>query len=108
MSYGLKCWDASGNLAVDISDRLTRLSSSHSGTASYWYTEGVWDAHVLRAYITVPGLANDGTWFVSHVTWNGSGTLMGFLPFFLSGQLEIHFMVRGATSGTFAVDVMRA
>ena len=108
MSYGLRVWDASGNIAVDITDRLTRLHSSYSGTASYWYTEGNFQAHVLRAYISVPGLANDGTWFVSHVTWNGGGSLMGFLPFFSSGQVELHLMVWGATSGIFAIDIMRA
>ena len=28
MSYGLRVWDASGNLTLDVTDRLTRLVTS--------------------------------------------------------------------------------
>ncbi|MCY0385667.1 hypothetical protein OVY01_00105 [Robbsia sp. Bb-Pol-6] len=35
MANGLRCWDASGNLTLDVTDRLTRfLGSLSTGTAA--------------------------------------------------------------------------
>lgn len=58
MSYGLRVWDASGNLTLDISDRLTRFV----GTYSVSFTVNGPEADKL---ISVSGMVNDGTWFAS-------------------------------------------
>ena len=52
MAYGLRIWDASGILALDISDRITRVHSIHSLSAgpntSTFYAES--------------GVTADGSW----------------------------------------------
>ena len=58
MSYGLRVWDASGNLMVDVTDRLTRFVTS--ATVSFTTTSAEPDK-----YIYITGMVNDGTWFVS-------------------------------------------
>ena len=55
MSYGLRVWNSSGIMLVDVSDRLVRA-------------HGVYDVGVVNAKstktISVPGLnISDGTWF---------------------------------------------
>jgi hypothetical protein len=54
MSYGMRIWDASGNLTLDTTDRLTRFVTS--------ITPGTIGPSVTVSYY-VPGIADDGTWF---------------------------------------------
>ena len=62
MSYGLRVWDTSGNLTLDITDRLTRFVSST--VVSFTTTSPESDK-----YVYVTGLTNDGKWFVSSSTF---------------------------------------
>lgn len=57
MSYGLRVWDASGNLRLDISDRITRFWGEY--TISFTTTSAE-----SPKYISVPDMTTDGTWFV--------------------------------------------
>lgn len=54
MSYGLQVWNSSGQLILDVSDRLSRFIQSVTVTLA------------PGASITVPitGYTTDGTWFV--------------------------------------------
>lgn len=61
MSYGLRVWDASGNLKVDVSNRLTRFVSS----IYISFGSGQGDAGYDTKYINFPGMADNGSWFVS-------------------------------------------
>lgn len=55
MSYGLRVWDSSGALLIDISDRLVRAHGT--------YTVGSVGGRSTKT-ISVPGLnPSDGTWF---------------------------------------------
>lgn len=54
MSQGLRVWNASGVLVLDITDRLTRIHGTYSANLSSTY----------EVEISVPGCRNDGTWAV--------------------------------------------
>lgn len=53
MSYGLRVWDAAGSLVLDVTDRLTRYHGAYSCTLGGYGT---------HQDVTVPGIADDGTW----------------------------------------------
>lgn len=55
MSYGLRVWDAGGNLTLDTTDRITRFVTS--------ITPGTIAASTTVSY-SVPGIVDDGTWFL--------------------------------------------
>lgn len=55
MAYGIKVWDSSGNVTLDVTDRLTR----EYGTGSV-----SWIEFQETNTITIPGITNDGTWFI--------------------------------------------
>jgi len=52
MSQGLRVWNASGVLQLDITNRITRIH----GTYSYSIAAG------SNTTISVPGISTDGTW----------------------------------------------
>ena len=52
MAYGLKVYDASGNVRLDTTDREFRYISFHTGTVSASSSVNV----------SVSGMTNDGTW----------------------------------------------
>lgn len=54
MSQGLRVWNASGVLVLDITDRLTRIHGTYSANLS----------SVYQVEISVPGCRADGTWAV--------------------------------------------
>lgn len=54
MSQGLRVWNASGVLVLDITDRLTRIHGTYSADVS----------SLMEVEISVPGCRNDGTWAV--------------------------------------------
>ena len=67
MSYGLKVWDASGNLTLDTTDRLTRFVTS--------ITPGSISVSTTVSY-SVPGIVDDGTWFlVVTPSWRPSNSV---------------------------------
>jgi len=55
MAYGLKVYDASGNVRLDTTDREFRYVADYSGNLAAGTTTN----------ITVTGLSNDGTWGVN-------------------------------------------
>ena len=66
MSYGLRVKKANGDISLEITDRCTRYYGRFSATMSVvrWYQGGV---ALLQALVSVPGFADDGTWFVGGV-----------------------------------------
>jgi hypothetical protein len=58
MSFGLRVWDAYGNVTIDNVDRLSRVSSSV-------YVPSI--AYNSTVVVSVPGYALDGTWFYAPV-----------------------------------------
>jgi hypothetical protein len=55
MAYGLKVYDANGNVRLDTNDREFRYVANYSGNLAAGAT----------ANITVSGLSTDGTWGVN-------------------------------------------
>ena len=55
MAYGLKVYDASGNVRLDTTDREFRYVANYSGNLAANTTTN----------ITVSGLSTDGTWGVN-------------------------------------------
>ena len=84
MSYGLRVWDASGNLTLDVTNRITRIISSHGFSIA---------ANSSQA-ISVPGITTDGTWIayapLAPCTINsGSVTVYNRFTSTLSGTLLV-------------------
>ena len=52
MSYGLRVWDPSGNMTLDMSDRATRFYSRHVVSVP---SEG-------SVTVPVTGISTNGTW----------------------------------------------
>ncbi len=52
MAYGIRVFDASGNVMIDVVDRLTTLHSTYNITVP---VNG-------SVYVPVTGMQNDGTW----------------------------------------------
>ena len=52
MAYGLRVWDANGNVRLDTTDREFRYVSAYAGTLAAGSSQN----------IPVSGLQNDGTW----------------------------------------------
>lgn len=90
MSYGLRVWDAAGNLTLDVSDRLSRYFGSYSVTTN---------GHIDSQNISVPGIADDGTWAVRVSTG-------AFVEIF-SGYLKVTQTASTATSETTTVYVFQ-
>lgn len=91
MSFGLKVWDASGVLTLDIIDRLPRYWGSYAFSFS-----------TKSATVSVPGMSTDGTWAVAVVTSNTSGSVY---PIIQAGQCYIEGYVfdTGVKSGNLYV-----
>jgi len=65
VAYGLRIWDASGNLTLDTTDRITRFVTRITpGTI----------APLTTVNYSVPGIADDGTWFLVVNTWKPSSS----------------------------------
>lgn len=65
MSDGLQVFDASGNLMLDISDRLTRLHGIYPVVAAW---------NVNSGFVSVPGMVDDGSWHCFANASYGVGT----------------------------------
>ena len=83
MSYGLRVWNASGVLELDITNRLIRMHSKHSYSI----------AINSNTTISVPGITTDGTWMAiaSHSCQ------------ILSGSVKIYGDPYAAVSGTLCI-----
>ena len=62
MSYGLRVWNPSGVLTLDITDRITRIVSTHS--FSFFVPNDI-NVSEKSFNITVPNISANGAWFVS-------------------------------------------
>jgi hypothetical protein len=73
MAYGLKILDGAGRLLLDVVDRNPRLWSTHT------ISGGTQPGQVSSGFVSVPGMARDGTWFVtaSAVTPFAGGYFIG-------------------------------
>jgi len=56
MAHGLEVWDASGTKKLSTADRLTKLHSVYSMTAT--------GGGFTETFVSVSGMADDGTWAV--------------------------------------------
>lgn len=87
MSYGLRVRDASGNIVLDVTDRITRLHGTYS------YTLG---NAAATLNVTVAGAVDDGTW--------NAFTTGGHIATVRSGYIEIRKVIAGGeTGGTLVV-----
>lgn len=84
MAYGLKVWDANGNVTLDVSDRITRHHGSYYYTITSPYTD-----------VTVPGAVDDGTWFAST---NG-----GHFAVVHGGYVRVRRFIAGVDNGILIV-----
>lgn len=89
MSYGLRVWNAAGQLVLDTTDRLTRHHSRYSLTLGALGTS---------QDVYVSGMSDDGTWAVSST----SAALVDIFP----GYFRVMQTFNGA-SGTAYFDVFR-
>lgn len=65
MSYGLRVWDASGNIIVDITDRIAKIVATYS--FSKFSVTDHYNSLVTHD-VPVPGILADGSWFVQGIT----------------------------------------
>ena len=54
MAYGLQVRNNAGTIMIDVNSRLSRYVGSYVVSVSY----------PTPRFVSVPGMANDGTWFV--------------------------------------------
>lgn len=92
MSYGLRVWDAAGNVTVDITDRLTRIHGVYTlnvpANVSGW-----------RSF-PIPGLTLDGTW--------GALIFYDFIAFRLvAGNFQIFVTTPVAAARSYPFTVFR-
>ena len=84
MSYGLRVWDVNGNLTLDITNRLTRIWSTHSFSVAANSSQN----------IAIPGISTDGTW----------GVYSPFIPSrIFSGYVTIYNRASVTQNGTLLV-----
>lgn len=112
MSYGLEVWNSAGVQTLDVTDRMSRIHGSYSGSIAFAATG---DAYLRPGTltVTVPGITNDGSWLVSSVViYRSNGTIFpfGFIPYINSGnvQLKIYYGFASGDTVTAYFDVMRA
>lgn len=84
MSYGLRVWDASGVLQIDVTNRITRIFGVYSFSVAAGSSTNV----------SVPGITTDGTW-------------VAYAPFtqcqIFSGYVAVHNRGAAALSGSLLV-----
>ena len=103
MSYGLRVWNASGNIIVDITDRITKLVSTHSFSKSL-----VTNDSLVTHDVSVPGILADGSWFVQGITKPPQVGSSAFYSYeIMSGIVRVHILKfdRGTytATGSFTV-----
>ena len=103
MSYGFKVWDASGNIIVDITDRITKLVSTHS--FSKYLVKG---NNLVTHDVPVPWILADGSWFVQGTTKSPQVVNSTFYSYeIMSGIVRVHILKfdQGtyAATGSFTV-----
>lgn len=55
MSHGLRCWDSTGRIVLDITDRITRLHGTY--TVSFTYP-------TLSGFVSVSGMDPSNGWAI--------------------------------------------
>jgi hypothetical protein len=105
MSYGLQIYRADGQIQLDISDRITKLYGTYSGNASL--VNGAATPKVHSAFISVPGLVDDGSWYVGppHLS---TSTTFDYVVYITNGQIELQLMSNSSSSTlSFTISVLR-
>jgi hypothetical protein len=103
MSYGLRVWNASGGIIVDVTDRITKIVATYSFSKSL-----VKGDSLVTHDVSVPGILADGSWFVQGTTKSpqvGSSTFYSYE--IMSGIVRVHILKfdQGtyAATGSFTV-----
>jgi hypothetical protein len=104
MPYGIRIWDASGNLTLDVTDRITRWNNTITLAAN---------SIPINSFVdfSVPGVTLDGTWFIS-AAFNTTSSLSGLMDIritFLTNVVRFTNLSTIQTRPTAAcvVDVIR-
>ena len=88
MSHGLRVWDASGNIIVDITDRITKLASTHSFSKYLVINDSL-----VTHDVSVPGISADGSWFVQGITKPPQAGSSAFYSYeIMSGIVRVHIL----------------
>lgn len=96
MPYGLRVWDASGNLTLDTTDRITRYHSTVTVA-----TDAIAPSGTLN--VTVSGLTLDGTWFFVLAT----GSLLYVYMTISTNTITFTNTSTFQTAGNFSIDIFR-
>lgn len=104
--YGLRVWDANGNLEIDISTRLTRLivivtyiTPARQATWLSYYGWIYWADTIVYTTIYVSGMQNNGEWFFTGIPQHVSVTISN--GYFVLG------IPNYADRGTYQIRVMK-
>ena len=105
MSYGLRVWDESGNVVLDVMDRLVRF---HSQVTVNFTVPSSWQVVIqpVTVAVSVPGISNDGTWFVVPVVQSGrTGSFIQITP----GTMTVteYFYGNGGYTKALSYNIMR-
>lgn len=102
MSYGLRVWNASGGIIVDITDRITKIVATYS-FSKYLVTNN----NLVTHDVSVPGILADGSWFVQGTTKSPQVGSTFYSYEIMSGIVRVHILKfdRGTytTTGSFTV-----
>ena len=91
MNFGILVRNMFGHVALDMTDRLTYHHSSVSTTAhplGYNPTEYAY-LKIYKVVVSVPGLTDDGTWFIGAVRASTSQAYDSTVVYIQPGQVEI-------------------
>ena len=95
MSYGLRVWNASGGIIVDVTDRITKIVATYSFSKSLvtdYYNS------LVTHDVPVPGILADGSWFVQGITKSPQVDIYGHSKAFYSYEIR---------SGIVRVNIMK-
>jgi len=102
MAFGLRVWDANGNIRLDTTDRLVRYHSTLSGTITQ-------SSSPITVYVN--GLRNDGTWgFSNDVPLAGSYSSTDDVKLEFHSNNYLKLTIQHTNSGNFSyrIQVFRA
>jgi hypothetical protein len=105
MSYGLRVWDENGGIILDVMDRLVRF---HSQVTVNFTVTSSWQVVIqaVTVNVSVPGISNDGTWFVVPALRSGlTGSLIQITPGIMS--VTEYFYGNGGYTKAVSYNIMR-
>lgn len=93
MSYGLRVWDASGNLVVEVTDRIPKYEAI--------YTVPSLSSAGSTATVTHPGFSLGTHYFSTNMPWNVEA-----IP--QDGKIVFRKWVDNSASGNFSVIIYQS